>query len=85
MKQIDNWISVAKINQKFYQTRKYLVGLKADLIDKANAIGLTSLVKRYVNNPNLITNHFILSAKDDMNIDLLIAELEEDLKSLKVQ
>ena len=84
MRQIDDWIEVAKMNKNFYQTKKYLVGLKADAIDKASVIGLTSLVKKYLNNPNLIDNHFILSAKDDIGLDLLVSELKEDLSKLKI-
>lgn len=84
MRQIDDWIEVAKLNKNFYQTKKYLVGLKADEIDKASAIGLTSLVKKYLNNPNLIDNHFIISAKDEIGLDLFLEELKEDLANLKV-
>ncbi len=83
MKAIDKWIDVAKFNRKFYLTKKYLVGLKADLIDKASALALTALVTKYLNNPKLIDNHFIISTKDDLNVDMLIRELESDLLALE--
>jgi len=82
MAEIDDWISVAQHHHRFAETKKYLVGLKADLVDNASAMGLNSLVKKYLENPDLVRKHFIASTHSDINIDLIIGELLDDLKQL---
>lgn len=80
MKEIDRWIEIAQNHKKFDETKKYLVGLKADLVGSGEALGLNSLVSKHVDNPELVEKHFIVSAREDINIDMLIGELIEDLK-----
>ena len=82
MSEIDRWIEIAQHHKRFSETKKYLVGLKADLIDNASAMGLNSLVNRYLENPDMVEKHFIVSTHDDINLDILIGELIDDLKAL---
>jgi len=83
MSEIDRWIEIAQHHKRFAETKKYLVGLKADLVDNASAMGLNSLVKKYLENPDLVEKHFIVSTHEDINLDILVGELIDDLKSIK--
>ena len=83
MREIDRWIEIAKHHKKFEKTKKYLIGLKADLVtDSGQQMGLISLVNKHLDNPGLVEKHFIVSATQDINIDMLTGELLDDLKSL---
>lgn len=82
IQEIDNWVTVAKRHTKFDKTKKYLVGLKGDLVDNAQQIGLTKLVQKYLLGYEYNLKHFIVSSKTDMNIDIFLAELEDDLAKL---
>jgi GTPase SAR1 family protein len=82
MQEIDRWIEIAQHHKKFELTKKYLVGLKADLVDKGQQVALNSLVKKHIDSPDLVEKHFIISSLQDINLDILIGELIDDLKSL---
>ncbi|OLS25770.1 MAG: hypothetical protein HeimC2_17050 [Candidatus Heimdallarchaeota archaeon LC_2] len=82
IKQIDGWIDVAKKHRRFKDTIKYLIGLRADLVDAGQAVALNSLVSKYLDDPILNLKHMIISAHKDMNISELIGELTDDLKEL---
>lgn len=83
MKEIDRWIEIAKNHNKFDMTKKYLVGLKADLVENpGQQLGLNLLVTKHLENPALVDKHFIVSATNDINLDILIGELTDDLKNL---
>ena len=76
---IDNWIEIAKKHKRWPETKKYLVGLKADLIDSGQQVALTKLLSKYLDNPELEIKHIIVSAHKSINIDALIGELADDL------
>lgn len=82
IQQIDRWIDVAKKHHKFNKTLKYLIGLKADLVDPGQQVALNKLVGKYVDNPELHVKHVICSAHKDMNISELLDEITDDLKTL---
>ncbi|MHA2249346.1 MAG: Rab family GTPase [Candidatus Kariarchaeaceae archaeon] len=82
IKQIDQWIDIARNHARFPETKQYLVGLKADIVDSGQQIGLTSLVQKYLDNPELNVKHIIASAHQGINIEELIDEIIDDLKSI---
>ncbi|MCY3410842.1 MAG: GTP-binding protein [Candidatus Heimdallarchaeota archaeon] len=81
IREIDNWLEIAKQHEHFEKTQKYLVGLKADLISESSMIGLNNLVTKHVDN-QILTNHFILSTKSEINLDSFLATLAEDLTKI---
>ncbi len=81
IKEIDGWLEVAKQHKQYEQTKKYLVGLKADLISESSMIGLNKLVMKHLDN-EIIANHYILSVKEDINLDSFIALMAEDLSNI---
>lgn len=83
MKEIDRWIEIAQHHKAFDKTKKYLVGLKADLVDKGQTLALNTLVSKHLENPDLVEKHFLISTKEDINIDVLVGELIDDLKNLE--
>lgn len=82
IKQIDSWIDVAKKHRRFNETIKYLIGLKADLVDAGQQVALNSLVAKYLDDPTLNVKHMIISAHKDMNISELTGELTDDINEL---
>ena len=82
IKQIDSWIDVAKKHKRFHETTKYLIGLKADLVDAGQQVALNSLVAKYLDDPELNVKHMIISAHKDMNISELTGELTDDIIAL---
>lgn len=83
IQQIDRWIDVARKYPKFDNTIKYLVGLKADLVDSGQQVALNKLVEKYLEDPNLNVKHIIVSSHNDINIELMLEELKDDLLKLK--
>jgi len=84
IEKIDKWIGVARNHKKFNKTLKYLIGLKADLVDTGQQIALNKLVEKYMSDPELNIKHIICSAHGDMNINELLEELSEDLSNLEI-
>ncbi|MCE7734575.1 MAG: GTP-binding protein [Candidatus Heimdallarchaeota archaeon] len=82
IQKIDKWLDVAKKHKRFDDTIKYLVGLKADLVDTGQQVALNKLVSKYLDDPSLNIKHMIISAHKDMNISELLGELAEDLQKL---
>ncbi|MHA2501617.1 MAG: GTP-binding protein [Candidatus Kariarchaeaceae archaeon] len=83
MKEIDRWIEIAQHHRRFSDTKKYLIGLKADLVDNpGQMMGLNSLVSKHLDQPELVEKHFIVSTLNDINLDILIGELLDDLKTI---
>ncbi len=80
IKQVDEWIDIAKNHARFKETKKYLVGLKADLVDSGQHIGLNALVQKYLDNPELNIKHIIVSSHQDINVNELLAEISEELR-----
>lgn len=83
MQEIDRWIEIAQHHKRFAETKKYLIGLKADKVDTGQMLGLHTLVNKYIDSPELIEKHFIISSTHDINLDILIGEMIDDLKSIK--
>ena len=84
MQEIDRWIAIAQHHRRFADTKKYLIGLKADLVDNpGQMMGLNSLVTRHLDEPELVEKHFIISTLSEINLDILIGELIDDLKQIK--
>lgn len=81
IKEIDGWLEVAKQHKFYEKTKKYLIGLKADLISESSMMGLNSLVNKHLSS-EIIENHFIVSVRSDINLDGFLALLAEDLSSL---
>ncbi|MDH5400983.1 MAG: GTP-binding protein [Candidatus Heimdallarchaeota archaeon] len=82
IRQVDNWIEVAKKHKRYSETKKYLVGLKADMVDQGQQTALHSLVDKYLDQTDIISKHFIVSTHKEINIDGLIHEIIEDLQTL---
>ncbi|MHA2169511.1 MAG: GTP-binding protein [Candidatus Kariarchaeaceae archaeon] len=82
IKEIDHWIDIARNHKRFAETKQYLIGLKADQVDSAQQIGLTSLVQKYLDNPELNIKHIIVSAHQDLNIEELLDEIGDDVKEI---
>jgi small GTP-binding protein len=81
-REIDHWIDIARNHKRFAETKQYLIGLKADQVDSAQQIGLTSLVQKYLDNPELNIKHIIVSAHQDLNIEELLDEIGDDVKEI---
>ncbi|MHA2032120.1 MAG: GTP-binding protein [Candidatus Kariarchaeaceae archaeon] len=82
IQKIDKWLDVAKKHKRFEETIKYLIGLKADLVDSGQQMGLNKLVTKYLDDPDLKFRHMIISAHKDINISELLGELTDDLQAL---
>lgn len=81
IKEIDDWLDIAKQHKNYEKTKKYLVGLKADLISESSMIALNELVKKHIDQ-SIVSNHFILSTKTEMNFEGFLSLLAEDLRNL---
>ena len=81
IKEIDSWLEIAKQHSQFEKTKKYLVGLKGDLVSESSMMGLYELVKKHIGG-EMISHHFILSTKTEMNLDGFLSLLAEELRAI---
>ena len=80
IREVDDWLAIAQQHGNFDRTKKYLVGLKGDLVSDSSIMALHELVKKHINSA-IIENHFIISTKTEMNLDSFISLLGDDLRS----
>ena len=79
--QISKWIQIARSYPKFLETKRYLVGLKIDQATSGQQIVLSNLVQKYIN-ANSIQKHFLISAHENIGVDVILDNLSQDIMNL---
>lgn len=81
IEQIDKWIQIAQANEKFVESKRYLIGLKVDQVSSGQQVALSNLIQKYLGKQS-IQKHFLVSAYEDIGIDIMLENLVEDLNEM---